>query len=168
MTPDRWARVKEIFNSALERDEKDRPAFLAQACGSDEDLRREVQSLLQEHSPTAVIESPVRPPDLSGRAITHYRILQKLGAGGMGVVYKAEDTKLGRTVALKFLPPRASVSEEHKARFVREAKAAAALMLEQGRAHCVTSSSPLRLLSARRSINACRLVWVISSLKLVR
>ena len=62
-----------------------------------------------------------------GKTISHYRIIDKIGGGGMGIVYKAEDTKLDRIVALKFLPPYISNDEESKSRFIHEAKAASSM-----------------------------------------
>jgi serine/threonine-protein kinase len=127
MTPERWARIKGIFHSALEREESQREKYLEDACGPDADLRREVEDLLREWAGPNALTSPVRALDLSGRTVTHFRVLEKVGQGGMGVVYRAEDLKLGRTVALKFLAPHIPVSEEYRARFVREARALAAI-----------------------------------------
>lgn len=127
MTPGRWGRIKEVFHAALDRTESERQAFLEQECASDTGLRREVERLLREHRETTRLRSPMAAWDPSGRIISHYEVLEKLGCGGMGVVYKARDIKLNRFVALKFLSHEMSADEEYKRRFIHEAKAASAL-----------------------------------------
>jgi serine/threonine protein kinase/Tfp pilus assembly protein PilF len=139
LTPERWQQLKALLDSALERKPDQRAAFLAEACGDDEALREELQSLLaHEAQAISFIEQPAfgvmaetltdKPTiTMLGRILGRYRIIASLGSGGMGEVYLAEDTQLGRKIALKTLPAHFTIDDERVRRFQLEARAASAL-----------------------------------------
>jgi serine/threonine-protein kinase len=126
MPPDR-DRISDLYHRALTRAPAERRAFLEQACAGDQTLRAEVESLLSYGS---VVSGDARRPTVASGTGTHmlnrqlgpYTILAPLGAGGMGEVYRARDSKLGRDVAIKILPPYLMADAERRARFAREAR----------------------------------------------
>jgi eukaryotic-like serine/threonine-protein kinase len=132
VTPERWSRIREIFGAVLETPEPERPRFLDSACGGDADLRSELERMLagaQEpswRSPAAEF-SPVAAELTPGDTLAHFRVEARLGAGGMGVVYHAYDSKLHRNVALKVLPPADIADAVRRLQLIREARAASAL-----------------------------------------
>jgi len=138
-SPERWATVERLYHGALARPVDERPAFLAEACAGDEALRREVESLLAQGASSASaftqgavvaaagLISNVAQSMLSGRRLGVYQILAPIGAGGMGEVYRARDTRLGREVAIKILPRAFTADGDRLARFEREARVLASL-----------------------------------------
>ena len=138
MTSNRWEEINRLYNAAVEVEEKERAAFLEKACGEDTELRREVESLLAyDQLAQQFLDRPAlqltaeklagEPPSLVGRKLGPYQILGVLGAGGMGEVFTARDTRLNRTVAIKVLPKHLSERADLRQRFEREARAIASL-----------------------------------------
>src|SRR5947208_2917402 len=139
MEPGRWARITDIYHAAIARPPKERASFVGQECNGDESLRKQVEAMVKSHERSGdFIESPafaVAPEllleepagDLVGQLIGNYRIESLLGVGGMGEVYLARDERLGRKVALKFLPERLTADETQLSRFKTEARSASAL-----------------------------------------
>jgi eukaryotic-like serine/threonine-protein kinase len=138
MYRDRLNRVSELYNDALARPAHERAAFLREACGDDDALRSDVESLLAQASENEFLREPAiavaarmvsasETPVLSGRRVGVYEIQGLIGAGGMGDVYRAKDTRLGRDVALKILPEAFTRNRDRLNRFEREARTLAAL-----------------------------------------
>ncbi len=139
MTSERWQQVEEVLQAALDRPPHERSSFLNEACSGDEGLRQEASSLIDAYDEAGdFIEEPAIAHDAHvllgnngqdniGREIGPYQIIERLGAGGMGEVYLAEDRRLARQVALKILPPYFVSDEARLRRFQREARAASAL-----------------------------------------
>ena len=139
MKPERWERIDEIAQAALEKSEEERAAFIAEACNSDDSVRREVESLLvYQQQASSFLESPAideaaqlfalsQSHSLEGQTISHYRLDRLVAHGGMGAVYLAHDSSLDRRVAIKFLSGEQTVDELARKRLIHEARAAAKL-----------------------------------------
>src|SRR3989440_11456592 len=139
MNPERWQQASRILEIALERGPEGRTAYLDEVCADDAELRREVESLLAASaqagslldSPAMAMAAPLFAHDfvktVPGQFIGRYKIITALGTGGMGEVYLAHDTRLGRKIALKLLPDHFTTDKDRLRRFEQEAHAASTL-----------------------------------------
>ncbi len=138
MTPEQLAQLSGLYHAALELEPQQRESFLRESCRGDEELRQEIEKLLEaDEKAGSFLAAPVAneaakliveqtEPSLVGRVFGHYRIQSHIGAGGMGEVYLAKDEKLGRKVALKLLPNEFADDRDRLRRFMTEAKSASA------------------------------------------
>jgi serine/threonine protein kinase len=139
MTAERWRKIEELFHAAQERNANDRQAFLAQGCQGDDELRRQIEALLAQDEDGQILDRPAAElltettRDRTARSLSageklgHYEIAGLLGAGGMGEVYRARDSRLRRDVAIKVLPIEVSRDPERRQRFEREGRSVASL-----------------------------------------
>jgi eukaryotic-like serine/threonine-protein kinase len=160
LAPDRWTRIRGLLEEVVNRSPDDRQAYLAKACNGDVDVREEVESLLRAHDAAGGFLEPgaahatggerfastLVPALQPGARLGSFEILALLGAGGMGQVYRARDTRLDRRVALKILAPDLAVDRRNRDRFEREARALSRLthphicmLLDIGRADVADS-----------------------------
>ncbi len=126
MKPERWAQVRKILDAALELSPEARAAYVAKVCGADSEFHQEVKSFLAAHdrAGSRFLEEPtLLPVTLNpGTKLGTYEIIEMVGAGGMGEVYRARDTTLGREVAIKVLPSIFSRDADRLRRFEQEAR----------------------------------------------
>jgi eukaryotic-like serine/threonine-protein kinase len=139
MTSERWQQVDEIFQAAIELKAEERPAFVERACAGDEELRREVESLITaDEQGLSFVDEPAfqlaagllatgEPELAEGQTLGHYEVAGLIGRGGMGEVYLAKDKLLNRRIALKLLPADYTRNKDRLRRFQQEAQAASAL-----------------------------------------
>ena len=127
MTRERWARIKSLYDIAADLDGAARDAYLNESCGADLELRRIVDSLLLERSGAPDFAPATDLLDWTGRRLGPYRVIERIGVGGMGVVYRAEDSRLHRDVAIKTLAPHIGADHAVRQRFLREGRTAAAV-----------------------------------------
>ena len=129
MQAERWKQIEELYQAALAQPAEKRGAFLAQACPDDPGLRGEVQSLLDQQADSFLESAPLSAVRAlsAGAKLGNFEIMELLGRGGMGEVWRARDARLKRDVAIKVLPAALAHDPDRIARFEREARAASAL-----------------------------------------